>query len=867
MYSIIKCKLISSGKNNVIRQLLMGERMKKSASKMLVMLMTLILIVAMMPLTAFAVDDSAEGVASVPVPAEPENGIPLIVINVDEQELYTDEKGDTYGSIQDMNESEDHSVRCKGSVDILVPEGYRYGYGDSVLKPDAETGRLLLSYIRGRGNSTWTNEKKPYKIKFKSGQDLFGMGKSKEWGLIANASDTTLMKNRIISWLGEQMGLQFTPQMVPVDVVMKGSYGSETYLGSYCLSELIDVEENRVNINDGYLISLYNASQDADEPQNSVFKTDAGVEYFIRTPEFKGDDISDLTEDQKDQRDYISKYIQDIEDLIMKPEAIDEETHNRIGEMMDLTSLADYWLIQEFSKNGDAFFTSSTYMYKDRDGKLCWGPLWDFDASLGSQIDEADSIDEYEEDISGFNSSWFPWITVLRERDPLFRDLLEERWKVMDGKLAELTVYKGVIDKFRDEVAESQVKNSLLWPDLPSTAEDADQYKLAIKKQKKWINQRREWFNDNFDALEKATITITYTVDGKTVKTEKVRENASEGMFDPPEAPAKAGKSFLGWYCEEEQQYLGGYTVEKDTEFAAKYINDSDVINPSAIYLSRREDWADLQTGEYPWVSEASFVPEEVTFKEVTWSSSDDGIATVDEYGKVQLKGIGNVVIKATHRSGKSASYTLHVYDSTKTEARKITGARFDTSKIDMKSGDVTQVRWTLEPEGQVIRNTAILFESEDESVASVDYSGVVTARNPGTTVITIHVMPVVPGDDEAAEMITAACKVTVSPKMKGTEITKLKRSSKAITVKWKKQTAMVESSRISGYQVQLATNKKFTRNKRTVTVKGYKKTSKKIKKLKGRKKYYVRVRTYKVFGGKKYYSSWSKIRHAETKK
>lgn len=41
------------------------------------------------------------------------------------------------------------------------------------------------------------------------------------------------------------------------------------------------------------------------------------------------------------------------------------------------------------------------------------------------------------------------------------------------------------------------------------------------------------------------------------------------------------------------------------------------MINPAAIYLSRREDWADLQTGEYTWVSEASFVPEDVTFKEV----------------------------------------------------------------------------------------------------------------------------------------------------------------------------------------------------------------------------------------------------------
>ena len=68
-------------------------------------------------------------------------------------------------------------------------------------------------------------------------------------------------------------------------------------------------------------------------------------------------------------------------------------------------------------------------MYKDGNGKLCWGPLWDFDASLGSQNDGTQSIDEYEEDVSGFNSSWFPWIAALREKDPLFVDLLKERWK------------------------------------------------------------------------------------------------------------------------------------------------------------------------------------------------------------------------------------------------------------------------------------------------------------------------------------------------------------------------------------------------------------------------------------------------------
>ena len=846
------------------------------------MLMTLIMTVAMMPLPVAAIDAGA----SVPVPSEPENGIPLIVINVDECELHTDEKGDSYGSIQDMNASEDHSVRCKGSVDVLVPEGYSGGYGESVLSPDAETGGLLLSYIRGRGNTTWKEEKKPYKIKFKSGQDLFGMGSSKEWGLIANAEDMTLMKNRIISRLGEQMGLQFTPQMVPVDVVMKGSYGSETYLGSYCLSELVDVEENRVNIKElkknnkdeegknnitgGYLISLYNEAQDSEEPRNSVFRTDSGIEYFIRVPEYTGDDSSGLTEGQNKQREYISKYIRDIDNLIMKPDTIDEETHNRIGAVMDLTTLADYWLIQEFSKNGDAFFTSSTYMYKDRDGKLCWGPLWDFDGSLGGQDDDAESIDEYEEDISGFNSSWFPWIAALREKDPLFTDLLEERWKVMDGKLKELTADNGGIDDFRDEVAASQVKNSLLWPELPGTAEDADHYRLVIEKQKKWIDQRREWFNNNFDTIQKATVTITYTVDGKTVKTEKVRENASEDMFNPPEAPAKEGKSFLGWYCEEEEQYVGGYSVEHDTVFVAKYINNEDEINPVAVYFPRSEDWADLQAGEYPWITEPSFVPDEVTFTDVTWSSSDESIATVDEFGNVKLKSTGDAVITAEHRSGKSASYTLHVYDSKETEAQKITAVRFDKSKLTMKTGDVTHVSWTLEPEGKVLQNSKVLYESGNESVASVDYGGVVRAGKPGTAVITVNIIPVsADGGDggEDVEPVTATCKVTVKPKLKGTKIVSLNRSSKAITVKWKRQTAKVGSSHISGYQVQLATDKKFTKNKKTVKVKNYKSTSKKITGLKGGKKYYVRVRTYKVLKGKLYYSSWSNRWHARTKR
>lgn len=75
-----------------------------------------------------------------------------------------------------------------------------------------------------------------------------------------------------------------------------------------------------------------------------------------------------------------------------------------------------------------------------------------------------------------------------------------------------------------------------------------------------------------------------------------------------------------------------------------------------------------------------------------------------------------------------------------------------------------------------------------------------------------------------------------------------------------------MSSSRITGYQIQLATDKNFTKNKKTVTVKGYNKVSKKVTGLKGGKKYYVRIRTYKTVGGT-YYSPWSKVKTVKVKK
>ena len=102
--------------------------------------------------------------------------------------------------------------------------------------------------------------------------------------------------------------------------------------------------------------------------------------------------------------------------------------------------------------------------------------------------------------------------------------------------------------------------------------------------------------------------------------------------------------------------------------------------------------------------------------------------------------------------------------------------------------------------------------------------------------------------------------KKVANTKPKNTSIKKLKKRKKAIVVNWKKV------SGIKGYQIQVATDKKFKKNAKTVVVKKQKTTTATIKKLKSKKKYYVRIRTYKTSNNKKVYSSWSKVKSVVTK-
>lgn len=100
----------------------------------------------------------------------------------------------------------------------------------------------------------------------------------------------------------------------------------------------------------------------------------------------------------------------------------------------------------------------------------------------------------------------------------------------------------------------------------------------------------------------------------------------------------------------------------------------------------------------------------------------------------------------------------------------------------------------------------------------------------------------------------------------KGRSVSGVTGARKAFTVRWSRLATKMSKSRITGYQIQYSTDKKFKTGAKTVTVKGYNKKSRRISKLRAKKTYYVRIRTYMKVSGTNYYSSWSKVKSVRTK-
>ncbi|WP_304854523.1 CAP domain-containing protein [Adlercreutzia caecimuris] len=156
--------------------------------------------------------------------------------------------------------------------------------------------------------------------------------------------------------------------------------------------------------------------------------------------------------------------------------------------------------------------------------------------------------------------------------------------------------------------------------------------------------------------------------------------------------------------------------------------------------------------------------------------------------------------------------------------------------------------RWPSSPLTLAASNP--VWTSSNSSVAAISGNTVV-GKKAGTATLTVK-----------ANGLQAKVKVTVKAvKPPKTKFTSVKRAKKSLKIKWKKQT-----KNVTGYEIWCSTSKKFTKKTTVKTTKKAKTTSLTVKKLKAKKTYYVKIRTYYKTGGKKYYSDWSSVKKVKTK-
>ena len=414
-------------------------------------------------------------------------------------------------------------------------------YSDSSILYDGEIE------IRGRGNSTWGMPKKPYKIKLDKKSNLFDMGKNKHWVLLANYSDESLMRNTLAYNLSGDMGM---PQMetVWVDVVLNGEY-----VGNYQFCEQIKVDKNnRVSIFDwesfaedaaeeiadaenfseddagdledymkeedmswitsGEVVFKENTYEISDYPEIEVpaitggylmeldeyydevskFRTDSNQPIMFKNPEFVGTN--------QDMMNYVKTYIQSFENAVQSEDytADYEGTATHYSELFDFNALVDYWLISEIFFN-EEFNKKSTYMYKDIDGKVYMGPIWDMDYSSGGE-GQTWQTNQWSTLYYGMNAQKDMWYKDL-VKDPYFILRAQERyWEIRNTSVQNMV---NSIATSYTLLKDSADANADIWYETRN-------FESEVNKLRNWFNTHLTWLDEQMASEDSILASLKY---------------------------------------------------------------------------------------------------------------------------------------------------------------------------------------------------------------------------------------------------------------------------------------------------------------------------------------------------------------------
>jgi hypothetical protein len=330
----------------------------------------------------------------------------------------------------------------------------------------------LKIQIKGRGNSTWGKPKNPYKIKLEEKTSLLGMPPDREWALLANWFDKSLLRNDLGFELSEILEMAWTPRRRLVDV-----YIDSEYQGNYLLTETVKTGKDRLNINvikdnkpadtlNGYIV-------EADWRQEGVqtFVTSKDIRYSLKEPE----SVTSA------QLNYITRQF----------EAIEKQTSgedNNLSPLLDIDSWVKWTIVNEVMRNRDAPLYGSVFFYQGAGRKIFMGPVWDFDLSSGGY--QGNTSTGWYVTKSGPIGEAFMYNKAYRAR-------FKEIWNLYKPGIASLPAY---LDKQKQIIELSQLENYKRWENLSislyegqvvhqSYDEELQQLKIFLKERIEWIDR------------------------------------------------------------------------------------------------------------------------------------------------------------------------------------------------------------------------------------------------------------------------------------------------------------------------------------------------------------------------------------------
>lgn len=378
-------------------------------------------------------------------------------------------------------------IYTDGNAPILNKTDYVHG----VMYIDGEAYPMQ---IRGRGNASWTTfPKKSYRIKLDAGAPLFGLPKNRDWVLVSNYADKSLIRNCVAHRIAAELeGMEYTSTHFPVNLYLGGEY-----LGVYTFADKIEEGRGRLDFSPkegdtpssfggldiGFICEIGWDFDGENVYNKDFFNADLLKRVYVKEPKSDRANTPEFL--------YAKNYILATERAIVNDDGWED--------LIDIDAFVDWFIATELTFNTESAYYRSCYLWKREGGKLMMGPVWDFDMAFGNHYGDIRGYDGWcttESTYQYISENWMNHLIAY----PAFTDALHTRWNEVKDRL--LATALSAIDDYESQVAEAQVQNFRRWNIMPYQIGAGSVHAGIYNTHAKQVQYLRDFINTRWSYMD-----------------------------------------------------------------------------------------------------------------------------------------------------------------------------------------------------------------------------------------------------------------------------------------------------------------------------------------------------------------------------